>query len=44
MKQEIVTSKTFKEYDFDDWFVLGATLLIGVGLIILFSTIYNSIK
>jgi hypothetical protein len=44
MKQEVVTSKTFKEYDFDDWFILGSTLLIGIGLIILFSTIYNSIK
>ena len=43
-EMEQVTTKTFKDYKFDDWFVLGATLIIGIGLIILFVTIYNSIK
>ena len=41
---EQLTTKTFKDYNFDDWFVLGATLIIGIGLAILFVTIYNSIK
>jgi len=39
-----ITSKTFKDYNSDDWFVLGASLIIGVGVAILFVTIYNSIK
>jgi hypothetical protein len=43
-EMEQVTTKTFKDYKFDDWFVLGSTLIIGIGLIILFVTIYNSIK
>jgi hypothetical protein len=43
-KMEQLTTKTFKDYNFDDWFVLGASLIIGVGVAILFVTIYNSIK
>ena len=43
-KMEQITTKRFKDYNSDDWFVLGATLIIGIGLAILFVTIYNSIK
>jgi len=39
-----VTNKRFKDYNSDDWFVLGATLLIGIGIAILLVTTYNSIK
>ena len=41
---EQIINKRFKDYNSDDWFVLGATLIIGVGFAILFITIYNSIK
>ena len=39
-----VTDQTFKSMNFDQWFMLISTLVIGIGLIILAATIYNSIK
>jgi len=39
-----VATKTFKEYESDDWFVLGVTLIVGIGIAILLVTIYNSFK
>ena len=43
-KMTQIITKTFKDYNSDDWFVLGASLIIGIGVAILFVTIYNSIK
>jgi len=36
--------QTFKSMNFDQWFLLISTLVIGIGLIILVTTTFNSIK
>ena len=39
-----ITDQTFKSMNFDQWFMLVSTLIIGIGLIILVATTFNSIK
>jgi len=39
-----ITDQTFKSMNFDQWFMLISTLIIGIGFIILVATIFNSIK
>ena len=38
-----VTSKTFKTMNFDDWFGMLSTAIIGIGFFVLMIVIYNSI-
>lgn len=39
-----ITTKTFMSMDSDDWFAMAMSMLVGIGLVLLVATIFNSLR
>lgn len=39
-----ITTKTFMSMDSDDWFIMAMSMLVGIGLVLLVATIFNSLR
>lgn len=39
-----ITPKTFMSMDSDDWFIMAMSMLVGIGLVLLVATIFNSLR